>query len=119
MVSKAAMMGSTPVDLGASHLSINKQVPPLAPALVAKGSLPPQNKSTSTISPSARPIQQIDLSKRIKMADKSDLTGVVLGMLLMFPAILAGLMTSGAPWYTVLALVLGPVSVPVMMVAVS
>jgi hypothetical protein len=119
MASQAAMKGPTPADLAASPLSIDRQRLPLLPAPVAKGSRPPQNKSTSTVSQPASETQQIDQAKRIKMADKSDLTGVVIGMLLMFPAILAGLMTSGAPWYIVLALVLGPVSVPFLMVAVS
>lgn len=119
--SKAAMMRPTTADLGASPPSINKQALALAPApaSVAKESIPTRNQSISVPTTLATGPQQIDVSKRIKMADTSNLTIVVIGILLMFPAILAGLVMSGMPWYTVLALVLSVISVPAFMVAVS
>lgn len=69
---------------------------------------------SSTLLASNQPTQ-IDEAKRIKMADKSNLAGVVIGILIMLPAILAGLLMSKVP----LHLILGPICGPTFMVIVS
>lgn len=132
--SQAVMAGSGSVDLRASPPAVNKHAaPPLSPAINKQtpqlASSPPsantttasssQDQAATTSSPgeiaSNYHPKQIVEAKRIKMADKSNLAGVVVGMLLMLPAILAGLLMSKTPWY----LILGPVCIPILMVAVS